>query len=470
MSTNNNVFKVIPTLGDQAIASADATLGDLLVGQIGVFSYQTNLAIDGTDLPLARNFYLAMGVDTTGDGNADDIVKSSGSHIQTANITSYASQCYVAPLPMIVDISGFNASCDTEYGIKIEFENSQIGKNYGFNQFTKTFVIQTACCAECEDCPSGSCTDLAERMVAEVNNDLDNVVHAEYSAYHGILTVTNGSTAGETDNFTITYSDGTEQSINVTSAALATIADVANNIAIAFNLATGTSAISDGVDTVEIFAPKAGTVVFTPEGGGDVAVTVTQEILVEQISVGDYAAWKTLYPGICPSIRLVSEPAAIANYCNINLKYYASRETFLIVSTIEGFDCGVIVTTNQQLTYEQGSGYDIAQLEYTSGGWNGKPGPYRVGTLVGTDFGNFQNLASRTGHYNVINLGYDQYSVGGWQEYRNNLSTIIAIPCADTTTSAQLLAVLDLIVGGKAGFSPLELVMFACDACPDIQE
>lgn len=470
MSTNNNVFSVLPTAGDQDVLSGGETLAGLKIGQLGFFDAQTNLAINGiASGSFGRTFYFALGIGDGAPGDpSTDIVKSAGSNIQYQNITSYSGVCPSDGQPMIVDVSGFQASCDTEYGLKIEFENAQIGKNYGFNQFTKTFIIQTACCEECVDCPSGDCNDLAERMVAEINNDEDGVVTAEYSVYKGILTVTNGSTAGETSTFTITYSDGTTQVVSVVSAAADTIATVTDLIAAAFNTASGVSATSDGVDTVDIFGAKAGTVVFAT--GGDVAVTVTQEILVEAITVADYPTFKVENPTVCPSIRLISEPAAIGNYCNINLKYYASRETFLTVSTIEGFDCGVVVTTNQELTYDQGLGYDLKQLEYTAGGWKGKPGPYRVGELVGTDFGNFQSLAVSTTYYIQFNLGYDQYSVGGWQEYRNNLSTVIAIPCGDDTTFAKVDAILNKIgdqirVPGVGAAGP---VPGDCDAknCP----
>lgn len=160
-----------------------------------------------------------------------------------------------------------------------------------------------------------------------------------------------------------------------------------------------------------------------------------------------YDAWVAdiANAGKCLGIRLTGQTEAINAYCSINMKYYNPRGTDLLVSLPTGFECNGKVTVTQELTYSEGAGYDVRALEYVAGGWNGKPGPYRVSELNGVAREGFQYFASTSVNYHLLSLTYDFMSVGGWQEYLNNLETIVAIPCADTTTLQGLVAVLDAI-------------------------
>jgi hypothetical protein len=277
-----------------------------------------------------------------------------------------------------------------------------------------------------------------------------------------VVITTGGAASAGTGVLTFTAEDGTVTAFTITAAGAENDAAQAALFTAVIDAVDGFDATDDGVDTVTVTAAVPGTLAWVDVDSDITATTVD----VARVDIADLTAWVALHPDLCAGIRLTSSPAAIAAYCNINLKYYASRETQLVVSTPTGFDCNGTVTTTQALQYEQGLGYDIAQLEYVSGGWKGKPGPYRVGELVGLDFANFQSLAVRTETYDQINLGYDQYSVGGWQEYRNNLSTILAIPCADTTTSADVLETLDLLAA-VAGFPGQANVIDSCVDCPD---
>lgn len=159
--------------------------------------------------------------------------------------------------------------------------------------------------------------------------------------------------------------------------------------------------------------------------------------------------------GKCLGVRVTSIPDAIKKFCSVNLGYFNPRGTDIIVSPVEGFACNGVVAVKQDLKFEEGLGYDIAQLEYEAGGWNGKPGPYRVSTLAGMPVESFESYVVQTDKYLEVNLIYDQESVGGWLEYKNNLNTILAIPCADTVTRTSLFTILDKIVAGVGGFEPL---------------
>ena len=180
--------------------------------------------------------------------------------------------------------------------------------------------------------------------------------------------------------------------------------------------------------------------------------------------VTDPVAWSAdpANAGKCLAIRLTTQLEAIRKYCSVNLKYFNPRGTNIIVSPTQGFECNGSIAVTQELRYEEGAGYDINHLEYIAGGWNGKPGPYRVSETTGVAREGFEYFATATGKYTTLSLTYDQFSVGGWLEYLNNLETIIAIPCADTTTLTSLVGVFDVLFAGR--FAPLsdDVASFDC--------
>ena len=178
MSRNNDVFQVLVTKGNQAVLGAGQEVTDLLPGQAGVFSFESNLSIDGT-VP-TRNFYVAVGLDEDGDGVTDNIRKSAGSHIQTRNIAFYSYRPFEAGRPMILEFKDFKTSCGEQYGIAIEFRNQQIYRTQGYVQFKVNYVVEGVCCDGCSTgCESGDDNLVAKKLVDAINNDPKGFVKAE---------------------------------------------------------------------------------------------------------------------------------------------------------------------------------------------------------------------------------------------------------------------------------------------------
>ena len=178
MSRNNDVFQVLVTKGNQAVLPAGNEVTDLLPGQAGVFSFESNLSIDGT-VP-TRNFYVAVGLDEDGDGVTDNIRKSAGSHIQTRNIAFYSYRPFEAGRPMILEFKDFKTKCGEQYGIAIEFRNQQIYRTQGYVQFKVNYVVEGICCDGCSTgCESGDDNLVAKKLVDAINNDPRGFVKAE---------------------------------------------------------------------------------------------------------------------------------------------------------------------------------------------------------------------------------------------------------------------------------------------------
>lgn len=199
----------------------------------------------------------------------------------------------------------------------------------------------------------------------------------------------------------------------------------------------------------------------------------------EEVELEDYADWVAAHTDdndtstdttddIIPSlgIRITTAPSTLQHYGDINLNYENPRGTKVIAALVEGFDCNGTVTTIQDIIYEDGSGYDVQQLEYVAGGWNARPGIYRLSELLGMQVGgSFKKYAVENEKYLLINLNYfNKYYEG--RLYETNMDTIVAIPCADTGTRDTFIAVIDAI-SNLHGMDALADDLAACAACDE---
>lgn len=375
---NNDVFQVLPTRGNQTLATSGSTVDALLPGQLGVFDANTGLAF-GTAVPAGtKAITLAVGV---GNGSVlSDIRTSAGQFIQTKGITDLTFKPHTAGRPMVVTVGSFKAECDTEYGVRVEFRNAKINRIQGFNQFSKAYMVKTPCCDDCAGgCGSLDANVLTQLFITSINADEANLVLAQAVARQALVAATHGT------------------SVDYAAGAVMTAADVA--ALIEFN--------KTALEANQVFA----------------------------------------------DFQLVSQPLAIGNYCSINLHYYKLLETVLIVSLIEGFGCSGATTVNQYPVFEEGSGINIQQKEYHASGWAGS-GPYKLSQVTGMGYENINYLSVKGTTYDQFIVQYNQTSESGWQEYSNVLSTVIAIPEADTVTRQAVATVFNSFLSGL-GFDSL---------------
>ncbi len=112
----------------------------------------------------------------------------------------------------------------------------------------------------------------------------------------------------------------------------------------------------------------------------------------------------------------------------INPRYSFLRQFTCTFAFTGGFDAGGYTGTNVPAVFAQGLGYDLAIAEAIAGGWNGKPGIYRLSELNDVFFGTTEINAVATKKYWTmrINHGYPSNS-GGMLNYVNAMETVIAI-------------------------------------------
>jgi hypothetical protein len=170
-------------------------------------------------------------------------------------------------------------------------------------------------------------------------------------------------------------------------------------------------------------------------------------------SVGDITAATALaqirtYPTSSSDITMditVGMLSSMYNFCAVNPKYFKQRAIKGVLSLNGGETVFATVTETQAMVYEEGRGYDIQELEYLAGGFTGDPGPYRQSRLNGLPFATSSFLAVKDTFYTVAALQYVQESVGGWQRYKNDVSTYIVLQATPTNTAGYPLHALGLL-------------------------
>lgn len=446
MSTENPVFRLLTTSGNASLLAAGNKADALAVGQLGLFNFHTGLSVDGTSLADARDVYLALGVGT--GGVLSDIKKSSGQMIQVRNAKALTVKGYVSSLPKIVEVSGFTAKCETDYALKIEFRNQQAYGVFGYNSLAKTFDYHSDPCLDCDTCQnaSSSIVDLALSLANSINADEDALATATLFAYKILATITAGATADGILAVTV----GAEVfNVAVVNADTATV--VAGKIVAAINASATSNFIASNIaGAITIYAKvvnsgSTDTFALTSAGGTGVTAGSISGAKVD-VTIANTPAFKAANVNAGLAIRITGFNGVNTSFNgHIPIKYYNAKETDLIVSIKDGFWNNGTITTIQNLQYEDGNGINLEYDEYLQGGFDGNPGPYRVSSITGLEKGTFDSSINPASNYNTVVLEYDIESVGGWDEYKNNNRTIIAIPCADSTTLTSLFTVFDLI-------------------------
>jgi len=205
---NNDVFQVLPLKGNVAVLAAGSPVESLAPGQLGAFNALTNLSFGAATSPIPRDFYFAVGIDRSGNGSLEDIRTSAGQIIQKAGITAYTFKPHTAGQPMVVNVGGFKASCDKEYGIRVEFRNSEIYRIQGHNQFSKAYLVQTPCCEDCSnDCGTVDASVLSKLFVDSINNDVAGLLVAKYIARQAITTADHGTSDDYATGDVVTAAD-----------------------------------------------------------------------------------------------------------------------------------------------------------------------------------------------------------------------------------------------------------------------
>ena len=173
----------------------------------------------------------------------------------------------------------------------------------------------------------------------------------------------------------------------------------------------------------------------------DVSGTVLNEVQVAaQVAATDALADKSKQIKI--GIRVLAIAGKVQQFANVNLDYVAARQTQVLVSLV-GENAVGTVSTKTELVYEQGTGYDVRELEFQTIGFReGNTGAYRIGAITGlpNEVAYESDLKKK---YTVFTLAYDHFHRNGsWLQYDNALATYFVL---ESTNTAGIEAVQTLL-------------------------
>lgn len=131
-------------------------------------------------------------------------------------------------------------------------------------------------------------------------------------------------------------------------------------------------------------------------------------------------------------LKITAIATKVQNFANVNLDYVAARQTQVLVSLV-GENAVGTVSTETELVYEQGTGYDVRELEFQTIGFReGNTGAYRIGavTCLPNEVEYESDLKKK---YTVFTLAYDHFHRNGsWLQYDNALATYFVLESTDT--------------------------------------
>lgn len=312
MIRNNDVCAVLVTQGNQPLAPTGTKLVALAPNQLGYFDANTGLAVDPTGSVIPRQSYFAVGIDSTGIGTTNELVKSAGSHIQSKNIRYASYKPYVAPAPMIIKLGDFTSQFDTEYGLKLEFRNQEIYRTIGYNQYTKTYVVKTECAKNCESgCDEADSNQITRDLIINITNDTDNLIIGEAIARDAIV----AATVGTSVNYAIGEVISTED-LDAIIAFNATQDDTADYLATDLQITTKPLQVADFCSVnLKYYNPRQTIVIpskigaFTCNG----TVETTQEAVFEEGAGIDVKQLEYYAKGFKESPYRVSELIGVAD-------------------------------------------------------------------------------------------------------------------------------------------------------------
>jgi hypothetical protein len=149
-------------------------------------------------------------------------------------------------------------------------------------------------------------------------------------------------------------------------------------------------------------------------------------------------------------LELETTPQQIRNFCGINMNFQKLRGTKMLVSPLAGMECHTKIEEIQALTFEEGLGYNVKQLEYKAKGWKGTESPYRVSSVTGLA-NETHYLAEPLNKYDAFVLEYSFAAQAGFdQHYDHDLTTMIFVKNGLTNLITGIDNMLDLMVNNNA--------------------
>lgn len=445
------VFRIIPATGNQALVSAGTSLYNLttgafniLDGQLGIFNYDTKVAVDPSSMGGVKSIFLVR-------RNGDTLVQSL--RIDLKEVQHASKECYTAPAPEKWKLSWTRTDCNEEYMVKVAASSVEIMESLGYNFLEKTFTYKTDCCADCEGgCGDGNCSKVAENLVEVINADPDQLFTAAVVSANDFAkqTITVAAATYTTGAVSIDLrgplATGTANIIRLNgpfptgSAALlqSEIQLQLDNLGF-----SGTATVAEVSTNYEITITNTGAARFGIGAHATTAATADTAATTALASPANVDS--------CPGVEITTNFKGVTAHCGLNPDYVFPNGVSLTVTPLEGFNCVANVVKSQSLVLELGAGYDWAErAEQASGLYQSSP--YRFSPLIRPDDLRFNLVDTSINYISYIITHHDKHEGAPSGHYfEAELVTAVLIPSTSGTTETALNTAFGSIFGGTFG-------------------
>ena len=184
----------------------------------------------------------------------------------------------------------------------------------------------------------------------------------------------------------------------------------------------------------------------------DSGAVLDEAQVAAQVAATDALADKSTQTKI--GIRVLAIAGKVQQFANVNLDYVAARQTQVLVSTVGALTNKAVVKEITALVYEQGTGYDVRELEFQTIGFReGNTGAYRIGAITGLP-NEVAYEKKKKKKYTVFTLAYDhKHRNGSWLQYDNALATYFALESTNTAGITAIETLLGKLVKVKANLA-----------------
>lgn len=154
------------------IYQADGSIS-LMPGQLGIFDSKTHKALDAGTVVNSPNIYIAVGIDTDGDGVSNEVRKVAGEVLNKSRMQNATAEPPRGACPEIWDYMFDCVDCGTDYGIKVQVDSTDLHTYTSpYQLFTYPVNVISEPCDTCEDnCDQAdtNCNEIVCKMMDQIN-------------------------------------------------------------------------------------------------------------------------------------------------------------------------------------------------------------------------------------------------------------------------------------------------------------
>ena len=195
MISTINRENLLVAKGDYAVLAVDTPIYQtdgsisLMPGQLGIFDAKTHKALNAGTVAAAKDIYIAIGIDTDGDGVSNEVRKVAGDLWNKNRMQNATAEPPRGACPEIWDYMFDCVDCGTDYGLKVQVDSTDLHTYTSpYQLFTYPVNVISEPCDTCGDnCDQAdtNCNEIVCKMMDQINR---TTLQADGSVKRNLIT------------------------------------------------------------------------------------------------------------------------------------------------------------------------------------------------------------------------------------------------------------------------------------------